>query len=402
MPATAELRPPRVTDPRSATTSVRLPTTIIAKGSPPTKASGIEETGVPEERGLRESDMRHDLDASTDRACRLDPSARPTAGRYTCGTPSTGNAHGGTAALTPTGSQAVAAPAVTREEKVARRPPSGSHGPPSDVLTVPAVADDTQYEYTSVQALRGTEAKAIAKWEKDGWEVDRRDQGVLRTELTFRRVKPKTFGATVLAAFRGLAPKVQLLAVSAGVLLLVLVVGVGVVFGTRGGGSSQPAASATDAGSSAEPSAAQAPAATSSAVAPTPAADEPLTVENNADMAALVAITDPSAPAVGEFAAKYRGRTIEFDGNIAYLNPHGSYTTRYDLLINAGDYSTTTFSGPNFQFRDVNITNDLHLTGPNIPDTIGAGNNLRIVATVGDYNSTQELLFLEPVRTEVR
>ena len=52
---------------------------------------------------------------------------------------------------------------------MARRPPSGSHGPPSDVLTVPAVADDTQYEYTSVQALRGTEAKAIAKWEKDGW-----------------------------------------------------------------------------------------------------------------------------------------------------------------------------------------------------------------------------------------
>ncbi|SNS31097.1 protein of unknown function [Geodermatophilus pulveris] len=263
------------------------------------------------------------------------------------------------------------------------------------------MVDDAQYEYTSVQALRGTEAKAIAKWEKDGWQVDRRDQGVLRTELTFRRVKPKTFAGTVLAAFRGLEPKVQLLAVSAGVLLLAVVVVVGVVVGTRGGASSpQPAASATDAEVGAEP--AQEPAATSSAAPPTPAADEVLTVENNADLAALLALSDDQAPAVGEFAARYRGRTIEFDGNIADLQPHGSYTTRYDLLIFAGDYSPTTISGPNFQFRDVNITNDLHLTGPNVPDTIGAGNNLRIVAEVGDYISEQGLFLLDPVRTEVR
>jgi hypothetical protein len=284
---------------------------------------------------------------------------------------------------------------------VARPRPSGTRGPPSDVLTVPAVVDDAHYEYTSVQAMRGTEAKAIAKWEKDGWEVDRRDQGVLRTELTFRRVKPKSFGATMLAAFRGLQPKVQLLAVSAGGLLLALVVVVGVVVGMQGGGGpSQPAASATDAEVSAEP--AQEPAATRSAAPTTPAADEILTVENNADLATLLAITQPGAPAVGEFAAKYRGRTIEFDGNIAYLNPHGSYTTRYDLLIFAGDYSETSSSGPNFQFQDVNITNDLHLTGSNVPDTIGTGNNLHIVAKVGDYNSVQELFFLEPISTRVR
>ena len=96
------------------------------------------------------------------------------------------------------------------------------------------------------------------------------------------------------------------------------------------------------------------------------------------------------------------GRTIDFDGNIAYMNPHGSYTTRSDLLIAAGDYSTTAFAGPKFQFWDVNITNDLHLTGSNIPDTIGMGTNLRVVAEVGEYNSTSGLFLLEPVRTEVR
>jgi hypothetical protein len=265
----------------------------------------------------------------------------------------------------------------------------------------PGVVDDAQYEFTSVQALRGTETKTIAKWEKDGWEVERRDQGVLRTELTFRRVKPKTFGTAVLAAFRRLDRKVQVLAVSAAALVLLGIL-VGVVVGTQGRGGPSQSATDADAGVSAEPSESQAPAATSSAVPPQAAEDEPLTVENNADLAALVTITDPSVPAVGEFAAKYRGRTIEFDGNIAYMNAHGSYTTRYDLLIMTGDYSATASSGPNFQFRDVNITNDLHLTGSNIPETIGTGNNLRIVARVGDYNSTQELFFLEPVSTEVR
>jgi hypothetical protein len=312
------------------------------------------------------------------------------------------NAHGGMTALTPVGGQAVAAADVSREGEGVRSRPSGTRGAPFSVLTVPAVVDDVQYEFTSVQALRGTEAKTIAKWEKDGWELDSRSQGVLRTELTFRRVKPKTFGTAALAAFRRLDRKVQLLAVSAAALVLLGIL-VGVVVGMQGsGGPSQPTASATEADAGTGGELAQEPAATSPAV-PTPSAeDEPLTVENNADLAALVAITDASVPAVGEFAAKYRGRTIEFDGNIAYMNNHGDYTTRYDILIGAGDYSETSMAGPNFQFEDVNITNDLHLTGSNIPDTIGTGDNLRIVARVVDYNSTQELFFLEPISTEVR
>ncbi|TFV58996.1 UNVERIFIED_ORG: DUF4839 domain-containing protein [Bacillus sp. AZ43] len=291
------------------------------------------------------------------------------------------------------GGRVVAGPAVSGGRHVARHRPS-THGAPCGAPTVPAVVDDTQYEYTSVQALRGTEAKAIAKWGRNGWEVQRRDPGVLRTELTFRRVKPKTLGGTLLAAFRTLNPKMQLLAAAAPVLLLVAVITIGAIAEGRGG-ASEPAASASDAEVSAEP--AHAAAATSSAAPTTPAAEEILTVANNADLAALLAITQPGAPTVGEFAAKYRGRTIEFDGNIAFMNGHGGYSTRYDLLILAGDFSTTTSAGPNFQFRDVNLTSDLKLVGPNVPDTVGKGDNLRIVARVGDYNSTQELLVLEPV-----
>ena len=223
--------------------------------------------------------------------------------------------------------------------------------------------------------------------------------------MTFRRVKPKTVGSRILAAFGRLEPTMQrtLVAVSAAVVLLVVAVGV-VVGVQRGDGASQQTASATETAASSDPSAEdQAPAETSPASPPTtPAAEEVLTVENNEQLAALLASTSPSVAEVGAFAAQYAGRTIEFDGNIASMNNHGGYATRYDLLIYAGDYSTTASSGPNFQFRDVNITSDLHLTGSNVPDTIGTGNNLRIVARVGEYNSTQELLFLEPVSIALR
>ncbi|ART75166.1 hypothetical protein B4U37_03515 [Sutcliffiella horikoshii] len=130
--------------------------------------------------------------------------------------------------------------------------------------------------------------------------------------------------------------------------------------------------------------------------------EEILTVENNKDLAALLAVKNENDPTVGEFAKKYAGRTIEFDGNIAHMMPHGSYKTRYDILIFAGDYSETTFSGPNFKFEDVNIINDLNLTGSNIPDTIGMGQNLHITAVVEEYDENSGLFFLEPISTEIR
>ncbi|CAH0327246.1 hypothetical protein SRABI128_05911 [Microbacterium sp. Bi128] len=130
--------------------------------------------------------------------------------------------------------------------------------------------------------------------------------------------------------------------------------------------------------------------------------EQTLTVENNPDLAALLAGSASDRDMVEAFAAKYKGKNIEFDGNIAYMNNHGSYKTRYDILIAAGDYSKSTMTGPNFQFKDVNIVSDLHLTGANVPETIGAGQNLHITATVEGYNRTQELFVLKPVSTLVR
>ena len=55
--------------------------------------------------------------------------------------------------------------------------------------------DNVQYEFKSVQALRGRESSAKAKWQNQGWEFVSENRGTLRTELNFRRVKPKTLGA---------------------------------------------------------------------------------------------------------------------------------------------------------------------------------------------------------------
>ena len=119
------------------------------------------------------------------------------------------------------------------------------------------------------------------------------------------------------------------------------------------------------------------------------------------DLAALLAGHDCD-DSVGSFAAKYRDRTIEFDGFLGAMAPHDGAQTRFDLLINAGDFDPNKAFGPNFQFRDVNLVYDLHLTGTNVPDTLGIGQNLHVIAKVGEFDSFTCLFQLTPVATSVR
>jgi hypothetical protein len=129
--------------------------------------------------------------------------------------------------------------------------------------------------------------------------------------------------------------------------------------------------------------------------------EEILTVDNNKELAEILSTKDETSPLFKEFAQKYAGRTIEFDGNTAYVSKHGNYDTRFDYLIFAGDYSKTTFSGPQFQFRNVNYY-DLHLEGDNVPDTFGVGLNIRIIATVEEYDDDPGLFLLKPVSIKMR
>lgn len=127
-----------------------------------------------------------------------------------------------------------------------------------------------------------------------------------------------------------------------------------------------------------------------------------LTVDNCEDLAVLLSVKDPQSDIVSSFAAKYSGRTIEFDGNVAFSANHGDYDTRYDVLVYAGDYNENSASGPNFQFVDVNY-GDLGLSFSDyIEDYISIGTNLHIIAEVDDYNENSGLFELDPISIELR
>jgi hypothetical protein len=134
--------------------------------------------------------------------------------------------------------------------------------------------------------------------------------------------------------------------------------------------------------------------------APTPS-QEILTIENNEDMARLFKAGDFD-PFVSEFAKKYSGRNIQFDGYIAYMTPHEGYKTRFDILIYTGNYGKPSGNALSFKFEDINIVSDLKLTGSNIPESISVDQNLRITAKVEEYKEASGLFFLKPVSTEIR
>lgn len=143
-----------------------------------------------------------------------------------------------------------------------------------------------------------------------------------------------------------------------------------------------------------------------------PAALEILTIENNGDLAALLAESSSCDDAVAVFAAEYRGRAIEVDGNIAFVTDYDDIgadqfkrhpvggQARFDILIYVGDYSETEFVGPSFRFTNVSAA-DLMFDASSGPDSIGTGDNLRITATVGEFTDGC-LLLLDPVSTQLR
>lgn len=115
------------------------------------------------------------------------------------------------------------------------------------------------------------------------------------------------------------------------------------------------------------------------------------TVNSCKDLAKILSMKETLAPEYSDFATKYRGTVIEFDANVAYLNKHGSYNTRYDLLIFAGNYDPNHQIGPNFHFENVSMSD------MNADDTIRVGDNVRIIAKVVKFDSNSELFYLDPV-----
>ena len=141
---------------------------------------------------------------------------------------------------------------------------------------------------------------------------------------------------------------------------------------------------------------ANSPEQTDEATQPASDQDTVLTTANCPDLATLLSSGDMDA---SWFVSKYAGKTIEFDGNIAYLAPHANYTTRWDVLINAGDYDPNHALGPEMQYENVNT---IDMGFDDSLDEIRTGTNVHIKAIVKDYNASTCLLHLEPVSMSAR
>lgn len=123
---------------------------------------------------------------------------------------------------------------------------------------------------------------------------------------------------------------------------------------------------------------------------PTPSStseeEENITVENNEDFAKLLTVSDYDY--YTEFAKKYEGKTIEFDASIDDFFANSKWN--YDILLSAGDYSTTEVHGPSFKFDDVSrmqYKTDLSY--------LLAGINVHIIAEVDSFDENTGLFFLD-------
>ncbi|MEU1232010.1 DUF4839 domain-containing protein [Streptomyces sp. NPDC005828] len=241
------------------------------------------------------------------------------------------------------------------------------------------MADVIKYEHKTVQAVRGTDGLVISKMQKDGWELVGQTQGMLRSTLDFRRPKKPV-------------PRLLIGAAAGGFVILAIIIGVAAALEDEGEKESNKPTTAT---ASAEPSATPTPAAAGSAAAVV------ITAETNAEFAALLKAPDSCDSSISDFATKYMGKTVAFDGSIVHMAPHGDYDTRYDFLLGPGDQGPKTEGGPAFKYEDVN-THDLKLTGRSTPSTVRAGDKFRFVAQLGEFNAKQCLFFLDPVSTEIR
>lgn len=129
--------------------------------------------------------------------------------------------------------------------------------------------------------------------------------------------------------------------------------------------------------------------------------DETLTIDNCEELKSVLQLEDPADPSVKEFADKFKGQTIEFDGRIDYVTQHENYKTRYDLLMSYGDYDENTQMGPTFQFSDVGLQ-ELGIKDLYLPAFVKVGSNVKIVAEVKTYNEDSGLFILKPVSIQER
>lgn len=127
--------------------------------------------------------------------------------------------------------------------------------------------------------------------------------------------------------------------------------------------------------------------------------DAPITVDNNEAFAEVLSITNENDERIAQFFRSHIGDEIEFDGYIAYLDNHGSWSSRYDVLVNVGDNDYV--GGPLFHFTDVSFVYDMHFD-ENTPDMVGMYDEFRFTAVIVSFDEQTRLIELDPISTVYR
>lgn len=129
------------------------------------------------------------------------------------------------------------------------------------------------------------------------------------------------------------------------------------------------------------------------------AVQQHITVNNNADFAALMKITDQTdADNIKRLISPLNNEIIEFDGCIALMMNHNNYKTRFDVALAGGDYYGGRVYGPLFGFEDVSFIG-MNVTGT---DTVAAGMNFHITAKVKGFSDEGCYVILEPISLALR
>ncbi len=123
---------------------------------------------------------------------------------------------------------------------------------------------------------------------------------------------------------------------------------------------------------------------------------EQVITPDNPDFAYILNNFDESK--TQEFVEKYKGQIVEFDGHVAYMHSHENYKTRFDFLLNVGDWEEGNYVGmmafENLAFHELKFVDET--------DTVSTGTNLHIKARIINAAKKGQLIYLEPVELRSR
>lgn len=128
--------------------------------------------------------------------------------------------------------------------------------------------------------------------------------------------------------------------------------------------------------------------------------------ENDASFAEefseILKLENPRDELVRQFASRYNGETVEFDGFIYRCDD--VWPDKYDITIYAGDYAEAVSNGTRgaiFQINDI-AAKELGFDGNDFPANFGYGSDIHVKAQIVGYDNPYDFIIIDPYLIEIR